>query len=115
MHHTTAARKFVTKDSEVVLLFNPAASQVFEVYEGGYEPSELLTAKCFPKAHPWPREYFWLILGFGGGSGSRSQRLAALSQLFAGLALARAQTQYYCNLATSCDIVGGMNHTLQEC
>ena len=83
MHQTCAAREYCKKDAEVVLLFNPASSQVKEVNIAEYESNDLLTEKCFPKAHPWPREYFWLILGFGGGSGSRSQRLAALSQLFA--------------------------------
>ena len=83
MHETCAARKYCKKNAEVVLLFNPVPSQVKEVNIPEYESNDLLTEKCFPKAHPWPREYFWLILGFGGGWGSRNQHIAALSQLFA--------------------------------
>ena len=54
MHATVAARKFVIKDAEVVLLVNPASSQVAEVDPLCYEPENLLAEKCFPKAHPWP-------------------------------------------------------------
>ena len=54
MHATVAARKFVIKDAEVVLLVNPASSQVAEVDPLAYEPENLLAEKCYPKAHPWP-------------------------------------------------------------
>jgi hypothetical protein len=54
MHATVAARKFVIKDAEVVLLVNPASSQVAEVDPLSYEPENLLAELCYPKAHPWP-------------------------------------------------------------
>ena len=54
MHATVSARKFVIKDAEVVLLVNPASSQVAEVSPVDYVPENLLAEKCFPKAHPWP-------------------------------------------------------------
>ena len=54
MHATVVARKFVIKDAEVVLLVNPASSQVQEVSPVDYVPDNLLTEKCYPKAHPWP-------------------------------------------------------------
>ena len=54
MQATVAARKFCIKDAEVVLLVNPATSQVQEVSSQDYVPENLLTEKCYPKAHPWP-------------------------------------------------------------
>ena len=54
MHATVAARKFCIKDAEVVLLVNPAPSQVQEITSVDYVPENLLAEKCFPKAHPWP-------------------------------------------------------------
>ena len=54
MHATVAARKFVIKDAEVVLLVTPAASQVAEVDPNDYVPENLLAERCYPKAHPWP-------------------------------------------------------------
>ena len=54
MHATVAARKFVIKDAEVVLLVNPASSQVAEVDPLDYVPENLLAERCYPKAHPWP-------------------------------------------------------------
>ena len=54
MHATERARAFVQKDAEVVLLVNPLPRQVMEVNPDDDVPENLLTEKCFPKAHPWP-------------------------------------------------------------
>ena len=54
MWATEAARAFCDTDAEVVLLVNPAPSQVMEVDPENYVPDNLLAEKCFPKAHPWP-------------------------------------------------------------
>ena len=68
MEYTKKAREFCKRDAEVVLLFNPAPSQVTEISVEDYEPPDLLTERCSPKAHSWPRELFWFILCCGGAA-----------------------------------------------
>jgi hypothetical protein len=78
MHATAAARAYCKKDSEVVLLVNPAASQVREISIVDYKPKDLLYEKVFPQAHQCTCVHFWSNLWLrleGGGN-----HLAALSQ-----------------------------------
>ena len=54
MHVTEKTRGYVKKDSEVVLLVDPASSQVVEIDPETYQPFNELEARCYPKAYPWP-------------------------------------------------------------
>jgi hypothetical protein len=54
MELTEATRAFVKKDHEVVLLFNPAPSQVVEIDPETHVPFNELEERCYPKAYPWP-------------------------------------------------------------
>ena len=73
MNITEATRAYYKKDAEVVLLFNPAPSQVVEIIPKAYEPFNQLEERCYPKAYPWPCKHVWLIRGLRGvGAGGKS-------------------------------------------
>ena len=54
MQLTEQTRGYVKKDHEVVLLFNPASSQVVKIDPETHVPFNELEERCYPKAYPWP-------------------------------------------------------------